>query len=253
MSRFLKNLSKFKLITFDVTDTLLKFKHDPATQYIKTAGLFGYSSLEKSKISQNFRTNFKRMNSSYPNFGRDANMEWSEWWRLLVVNIFQTAYPQIPENDLNRIAAKLIVQFETEECWTRISGSSAIVESVRAANKRVGIISNFDPRLAKIVQNLDLPKFDFIVNSYDAGCQKPHPKIFERALYECGGLCRNDEALHIGNTPLLDYIGARRAGWSSILISNGTEDWKQYSDIEGRFVFESIDDLIMGLETSQVF
>lgn len=85
---------------------------------------------------------------------------------------------------------------------------------------KMGVISNFDHRLDVLLRNMKVNHFfDFVLNSYDAGCEKPDKEIFERAIKEAEMEDLNpNECLHIGDTPITDYIGARAAGWHGALI-----------------------------------
>lgn len=55
--------------------------------------------------------------------------------------------------------------------------------------------------------------FDFVINSYDAGIEKPNPEIFKKAMKESEieGL-QPKECLHIGHSIQPDYFGAQKAG-----------------------------------------
>jgi putative hydrolase of the HAD superfamily len=48
------------------------------------------------------------------------------------------------------------------------------------------------------------------------GYQKPHPAIFEHALDLLG--VDSTEAVHVGDDPKADVVGARRAGIEPILV-----------------------------------
>lgn len=60
--------------------------------------------------------------------------------------------------------------------------------------------------------------FDFVINSYDAGIEKPNIEIFKKAMKESEieGL-KPKECLHIGHSILPDYIGAQKAGMFQII------------------------------------
>lgn len=112
---------------------------------------------------------------------------------------------------------------------------------------KLGVISNFDQRLEMLLKNMKLDSFlDFALNSYDVGYEKPDQRIFEKAIetaripdlkpYEC---------LHIGDTALGDYIGAREAGWSAALIHSihSDDSYEKYGKkIRDEHVFSSLFD-----------
>lgn len=248
-----KNLSRFKLVTFDITDTLLKFKRPPAIQYAKKASAFGYHNVNQLLLYENFRIHFKRMDKLYPNFGSNSILPWDDWWRQLVVDVFHSTDSTIPERDIIKIANELIDDFATKECWSKLPGANDLVENIKTNVKSVGVISNFDPRIGIIVKQMGLPKFDFILDSYRAGVRKPDRSIFEKALKLSNCECSPHEALHIGNTPKLDYIGAKQAGWSSLLITDEICDLKKHSEICSNHIFSSILELNSALERTNIW
>lgn len=80
----LTNLQAVKLITFDITGTLLTFKKPPLEIY----GDFGkkhgiHCDLDSLKTS--FKTQWKRMTQEKPHFGSC----WEDWWTQIVIGTFQ--------------------------------------------------------------------------------------------------------------------------------------------------------------------
>lgn len=51
-------LSRFRLITFDVTDTLIKFRTAPGKQYGEIGALFGVNQDDHHDLVANFRSNW---------------------------------------------------------------------------------------------------------------------------------------------------------------------------------------------------
>lgn len=248
MNQLSRNLSKFKLITFDVTDTLLKFKTHNSIIYCNVAKSLGYHFDEKS-VADNFKHQFKLMSQKYPNFGYNSQLHWTDWWRKLVVGIFQATGTSIEKGELTKIADKLIEAYKTEQCWTKLDGVDEILNKFKAEHKTIGIISNFDPRLEVIIKSMSIPHINFIINSYDAGVAKPNQKIFEAALTKVNGCCKPDEALHIGNTVELDYIGSRKAGWSSILIDDTQTEHK---NVDQNHIFSSLNEFLEFIEKKPI-
>src|SRR5690606_35985831 len=88
----------------------------------------------------------------------------------------------------------------------------------REAGVRIGILSNFDPRLRPLLDDLGIARhFDPIIISCEVGSEKPHAAIFEAARTACGQLTPDQFAL-IGDTPSEDIAGALNAGWRACLI-----------------------------------
>lgn len=249
-----KNLSRFKLVTFDVTDTLLRFSRPPEMQYAMAARHLGCQNIEEQALSVCFGKHFKRMARDYPNFGKGSKYDWRWWWRTLVMDIFRDSHRHLSEAMLGRVAEQLIEDYATKDCWTKIEMAERMVDLARVHGKHVGIISNFDPRLSYILEAMKIPT-DFIVTSYDVGIQKPCPEIFDYALSLCHPPVFPSEALHFGNTPKLDYVGAKRAGWASILVNvtcDGQQGVLSDPEVNPKHVFANFEEFIRALETTEM-
>ena len=82
---------------------------------------------------------------------------------------------------------------------------------------RMGVVSNWDSRLPKLLDQLGLaPYFGTVVVSHLEGIEKPSPEIFLRAVARLHGV--PETTLHIGDVPELDEAGARAARIASVLI-----------------------------------
>ncbi|XP_059618373.1 rhythmically expressed gene 2 protein-like [Phlebotomus argentipes] len=244
MNKLAENLSRFRLITFDITDTLLRFRTAPAVQYAKVASEFGYPNVDQTNIAANFPRHFRQMVEKFPIFGYHHPGEiggWKDWWQQLVIRVFEASNANIPSSDLKKIANYLVVSYGTSECWRRCSSAEHLVGDIKQLNKVVGVITNSDPRIRDVVKSLELPEFDFVLCSYDIGVQKPHRDIFQAALKLADQSIVAEECLHIGNTPHLDYLGAHEAGWSSVLITNNSDNWREFSaKIDATKVFPTL-------------
>lgn len=218
------NLSRFKLITFDVTGTLLKLRHSPGVVYEQVARLdYGYQGLDPKQLDEGFRSNFKSLLKEYPNFGQGRLPHWSEWWSLLVHRTFKDVSGSgaaVIDVHLNEIADKLIKLYETEACWTPTDNSIEFVRAIKDCGKIIGIITNSDPRTGKILENMKFPQFDFVLSGYDAKIVKPDHRIFQLALEMSRQDVRPSEAMHIGNDLQLDYQAANTSEWTGILIDH---------------------------------
>lgn len=247
--KFLQNLQRFRLITFDITDTLIRFRRAPAVQYAKTAALIGVTDIDQTQLEQCFKQEFKAMTKLHPNFGsHSVNLSWQDWWSQLVCNIFRCVKPNIDQGKLQELTETLIRIYRTSECWCHIDGGEELLRKVREAGKQIGVISNFDPSLEKVLEEMNLlDKFDFILTSYEAGYQKPHNNIYQIPLDKCN--VKSHEALHIGNMYDIDYVGARNAGWSSLLVTPNEKELKKVEPSHGH---NSIVDLLKALDTKDI-
>jgi putative hydrolase of the HAD superfamily len=61
--------------------------------------------------------------------------------------------------------------------------------------------------------------FRSTVTSLDAGCNKPNPEIFWKALRRAG--VKAAEAIYVGDQYQIDVLGASKAGMKGILLDRG--------------------------------
>ena len=86
--------------------------------------------------------------------------------------------------------------------------------------------------------------FEASLAARDAGCLKPDPRIF-RLLLERAGLAP-DQALHVGDDPLADVEGARRAGIEAVWVNRREEPWPDGLEPPARTV-RSLAELVTAL------
>ena len=110
--------------------------------------------------------------------------------------------------------------------------------AILAARFRLFTASNGNADLAKIgIAHL----FERNVAARHVGALKPDPAIFHKTI-EGTGLAP-DEVAYVGDDPLMDVVGARRAGMLPIWINREGAAWP--ADIEpATHVITSLDDLV---------
>lgn len=95
-----------------------------------------------------------------------------------------------------------------------------VAPALRAFRERdlaLAIVSNTPVDCTPLCEQLDLcSRVDFIVSSCLVGCEKPDPRIFHAALERAG--VSPAEALHVGDQPLSDVVGALGVGMGALLI-----------------------------------
>ncbi|XP_067635666.1 rhythmically expressed gene 2 protein [Eurosta solidaginis] len=245
-TQFIKNLKRFRMVTFDITDTLLKFRKPPGKQYAETAALLGVQNLDPKQLQQIFQEEYKALTKKYPNFGSNSKeITWQEWWQQLVHNIFIRVDSRLQNSQIQRISERLLEQYRTNECYMHIDGNIELLQRIRDSCKYVGVISNTDPGLDSLLRSMNIRQnFDFVYTSYDLGVEKPHQGAFQKPLeiYRV----HPHEALHIGNLYDKDYLGARNAGWCSLLVTQIKEEAQK---AESTHVYRNLREMHYALET----
>jgi putative hydrolase of the HAD superfamily len=140
------------------------------------------------------------------------------WWRRVVSETLDAG--DAPGFDA--CFDELFAHFAEPRAWRVYPDVPPPLTTIRAAGIRTAVVSNFDRRLAAIVEGLGLAGlFDLIVPSSVAGAAKPAPAIFRHAL--CGLGVPAARALHAGDRLTEDVEGARAAGLRAVLVDRTTE------------------------------
>jgi len=121
------------------------------------------------------------------------------------------------EEEATDLAVAVYEAFGHAERWRAYDDVRPALERLREAGVRVGIVSNWDTRLAQIFEGLGLTSLvDVVVSSAAVGLHKPDPRIFELACERVGvepRLCA-----HVGDHYYADVLGARAVGMTPVLI-----------------------------------
>lgn len=235
---------RFKLITFDVTGTLLKFRRTAGEQYVETGKKFGYA-LNADVVQNNFVKHYKHFDKECPNFG-SGTIGWKVWWKNVVSKCFIDSYTgHLSEEDIDNFFNDLIKSYGNNTSWKIADGATELLEMLKSRNITLGVISNFDPRLHNLLKEMKLyDYFKFVITSYESGLLKPSSKIFKLAE-SLGSAESSDIKIHIGDNFNLDYKAALDAGWNSILISHSVDNQNDtdliFSDLNSvrRFLLRS--------------
>lgn len=127
-------------------------------------------------------------------------------------------------------AAELYHRFASAEAWKVYSEVPGVLSRLQEAGLRLGVISNWDPRLPDLLERLDLARFfDAIVYSSAVGVEKPDRRIFLHAVERLR--VPPGSALHVGDGRLEDVEGALGAGLRALHLDRlrGTGDLRDLS------------------------
>ncbi|PKQ15473.1 MAG: HAD family hydrolase [Actinobacteria bacterium HGW-Actinobacteria-7] len=121
------------------------------------------------------------------------------------------------EADAELIARRVYDEFGDHERWRAYPDVAPTFERLKARGLKIGIISNWDRRLASLLTGLRLDQhLDALVCSADVGMHKPDPRIFELACVRAG--VEPGRSAHVGDHHYADVVGARSVGMVPVLI-----------------------------------
>ena len=147
--------------------------------------------------------------------GSDKTLGKKGWARIVEESLKQA---EMPENfPFEVYFEEVFAYFARPEAWRDFSETGEVIEGIVKKGLRVGVLSNWDPRLRCVLAGFAWAKFlDPILLSEECGVEKPAPAIFQKAQ-EAVGVGAGECAL-VGDDPISDLGGAVAAGWRCALV-----------------------------------
>ena len=114
------------------------------------------------------------------------------------------------------IADRVARRFLADALHT-LAGNTPLLREL-ARRYRLGIVSNFYGNLARVCDDAGIRSFfSVLVDSVEAGCTKPDPRIFQLALDALG--ISAESATFVGDSLPRDMAGARGVGMRHIWLA----------------------------------
>jgi putative hydrolase of the HAD superfamily len=211
-----------RAIFFDAAGTLIKPARRVGDSYAAIAAKHG-KEVSASDITARFRSCFDGApclafpDASEHNLG---DLE-REWWKQLVARVFE---PWAPFEGFDEYFAELFGYFAQPGAWALYPEVPGVLSALKERGLILGVISNFDSRLLRILDGLGAaPSFEHVFISSRMGYAKPDPRIFRAALARHG--LKSQDAIHVGDSASHDLMGARNAGLRGVLVDRDNPNW----------------------------
>ena len=207
-----------KVIFFDAVGTLFGVNGSVGDIYGQLAQKFGVET-DASSLNHAFFQSFRKAPpmafpgaeiTSIPN--REFN-----WWRAIALQTFEHVGTLEQFNDFDQFFDDLYAHFATAAPWHIYPETVSTLHYWHNQGIELGIVSNFDSRLYRVLDALNLANlFTSVTISTEVGAAKPDFKIFEMALKKHN--CLPQAAWHVGDSFKEDYEGAKSAGLRAIWL-----------------------------------
>lgn len=213
-------MGQYSIVLLDVGQTLIGPRGSYGAVYRRVLAGLG-AELETGLLDRCIRETSAEMAGEVPSgtdrFSRFAGGQ-AEYWSRFFRNVYRSATGHAAEPWVADRAPDLLWEaFGQPTAWHVYDDVVPTLEQLRRDGVRLGVVSNWDSRLPRLLETLDLAKyFETIGVSHDEKMEKPNPTLFLRVLERLGGSPR--EALHVGDVPELDLAGARAAGIDAVLL-----------------------------------
>jgi putative hydrolase of the HAD superfamily len=206
-------IENIRVVSFDATRTLIHLRDPVGVTYAAVAQRFGLN-LDPAILTKAFIAAWRTVPPA-PSVEGPRIDDGRNWWEAVVRETMRQASYLIPE--FSAYFATLYDEFTCPAIWYLESGTNELLADLRNAGYRLGVLSNFDRRLYRILDQLGIGElFEQIVISSEVGADKPDPCIF-RALVKRFGVSP-EKMLHVGDDPVVDGEAARGAGLHAFVI-----------------------------------
>ncbi|MDX1957359.1 MAG: HAD-IA family hydrolase [Leptospiraceae bacterium] len=211
-----------KFVFIDVGDTLLHLKRSPNQIYysvFKKHRLIPDSITED--IAEKILWNAWRELSKPDDEFRDRYYHHPRgnngWWIDLISRYLNDIHSNNKVQPNEESIQEIFYEFDNPDVWHLDESFFELEIFLRSNQIGLGIISNWDNRLKKLLEKKNLLRyFRHVIVSAEFGYEKPSPKIFQEAerLTSVSG----KDLLYIGDKLDLDILPTRNLSWKSLHI-----------------------------------
>jgi putative hydrolase of the HAD superfamily len=199
-------------VVFDAVGTLLLLREPVGETYARLAAAHGVT-LPASRLDEAFQ---RVLAAASPNVHPGTTLAVAAerergWWRERVRETFRAADGMAQFDDFDAFFGRLWAHYAEASAWRLASGALSCLDALSVRGLRLGVLSNFDQRLRRLLAAL-LPAqhFDVITLPADVGAAKPARAIFEHCLARLGLAAAS--VLYVGDHASLDVAAAQQAG-----------------------------------------
>jgi putative hydrolase of the HAD superfamily len=208
MSNTTQNLKEIKAIFFDAGGTLIHLDDACICDLIKSE--FG-------------------IETASARFARAQHLGMSEVARLVAEGagsteqlkrqFYSVLLPEIgvSTEKLDSVIECVLGRAKAEMLWRKAEAATAtVLAELRRRGYKLGVVSNSDGRIESAFTQAGLADyFDFFIDSFLVGVEKPDPAIFRFAVERAALAPR--EAAYVGDLYSVDVVGSRAAGLLPVL------------------------------------
>ncbi|MEN9215303.1 MAG: HAD-IA family hydrolase [Gloeomargarita sp. DG02_4_bins_56] len=139
------------------------------------------------------------------------------YWYQITEQTFAQAGGLAALGDFAAFFPAVYAAFATADPWELYPDALPALQAWQAQGIPVGVISNFDGRLYRVLDALGLsPWLQSVTISSHVGAAKPDARIFQAAWQALGQ--PEPPLWHIGDSWTADVLGARAVGWRGIYL-----------------------------------
>lgn len=218
-------MGRIRFVTLDCAGTLVRVNWQPeafACDCLEELGIaFDRPDAESTykRLLQSRWREYQELNRSRDENAGDAF--WEELTRDWLERI------NVPAGNLKATIdrAHLRLYGEPSFAFSLYEDTRPAIDALAERGYRLAVLSNWDYSLHRVLNRMGIAsRFDVVLASLEEGVEKPEPEIFRIALERLGAA--PEETVHVGDDPLDDVAGAKRAGIRPVFLDRGgTSEW----------------------------
>jgi putative hydrolase of the HAD superfamily len=203
-------MSTGRLVIFDAFNTLVTARPGSTATFLD--GLINAGLDASPALLTEFQAASEGLDHSAWSVSRQSYVEWATATLRKV-----TEAGVHPRSDLGRWVVPALEQLH-QAPMVAMPGAGSCLEMLKAAGFTIALCSNWGWDLRQDLEDISLTaNIDVLVTSAQAGCRKPHPRIY-RSTLEAAGFAAED-AIFVGDSLRTDVLGAEQAGIRSVLLA----------------------------------
>jgi putative hydrolase of the HAD superfamily len=209
-----------RAIFFDAADTLFELAEPVSCVYARHFHEAGFS-IGEDEVRRAFGQVFRSLPPPDYTTNQDGDLAERAWWRN-VVKVTADLCGVVSEGDrFEALFWGLFRHYAGGAAYRAFPEAVPVLRGLKEEGFELVVVSNFDRRLHRIVEELGLAGwFSVVVSSADARSRKPDPGIFQHALKLLD--LEAAQVVHIGDSLDADVRGAEQVGIRAFLLERPT-------------------------------
>lgn len=206
-----------RAVTFDCAETLVRVRWQPGSFALDCARAVGLQ-VDEGPARETYErllgsrwTHYQKVNET-----RDHELCRAFWRELTEDWLAKLGAPDTALEPIMVVADELLYG-PSGSYFEPFEDVAEALDDLRYRGVEAAVISNWDYSLHRVLESLGMrERFRVVLASLEEGVEKPETRLFEIALERLG--FAPEETLHVGDNPVDDVEGARRAGMRAVLL-----------------------------------
>ena len=206
-----------RLVTFDLYQTLVYSEPSRSERVAEVCRELGYACapddfIRANVLAEELYTVENGRAALHTRTREEQARFYAEMWALM---LREAGLPH-DATVVARVQAALAAR-QGQHRWLRFEDALPTLAALRERGIKLGVVSNTSTDATPLCGEVGIcEQVDFVVSSCLVGCEKPGRRIFEVALEHAD--VAPSEALHVGDQPRSDALGATMVGLHALLL-----------------------------------